>query len=1716
MAEDKKTFIQGKMNQDIDDRILPNGEYRSAQNIQVTTSEGSDVGSIQNILGNRGVSNPVLKNYDNLETIGCFFDEKNDRIFYFVTNFECPNPNSTGLVGGDNGPQTADQDVDIDNLFCGIFVVNKAESIELPNQPTLLVQGLFLNFSKTNLITGVNLIDDLLFFTDGLNQPRKINIKIAENNLNHYDRENKISVAKFAPFMPPLLLDYETTTLNGNPQATTTDDVGNITNVDPTSSMELSSQNDFPEDFLREKFVRFSYRYKFIDGEYSTIAPFTQVCFIPKTTSYSITKLQKVFKKGEIYFQNSTGIADGMVNNVTGVNLNIILPSKKIKTDLDIVAIEILYKESDNNLIRAVELKDLKDTDSSTGVYQYKYKSTLPYKTLPKEQLTRVYDNVPLSAKAQEIISNRVVYGNYVEQRKLPNQPGTAGLNFSVGSDAKYDNEASFGNADFNNYYLHKEYPFHSIKQRRTYEVGVVLSDKFGRQSPVLTSTLGVSSINVAAKDSNFNSSSWDVGTAGDVNSLGGVVSATSPGNENYCGDALTITFNEEIPNAYAKGTFIAINNLALESFVYTNNVYKTFFATDPILQGGPQGGSGVVLGTLFYYATNFIPTPGITDFLYLDPTFQTVLTGHNKAYMHSGFNVANNTAQIHEVNLNLTTGAVESVSIISESIFQSDLIGASAPVLVANAGDTVNTTQPTMAVTPIQEPQLNNPYSLGPNSFLLTISNFTQTGVFKVGDYLKGQDVDFVKIIFIDQQGVNGLFFIYTNGPASLLYKNYTGSSDAPVFDLEDVDKYSFYKYNLTPHGWYSYRVVVKQPEQEYYNVYTPGAISFDNDKDENKTYIPIASDSINKITRDIEFTNTQEVGLSTSKNRVYPKVVPDGLALGKQSNSDLLDVVSIGTAKEQGLKNDNDDVFDFIYESSKNTIIAQLPYGGDNDSNIIGTSVDSGFAGVDSQTIVSTPTNKDIKLKNQGKTLTWTDNGSNDAAYIASFAKGNYLKGKNKDLVKIIGPTAGIQSGDVFTVECDGAIDEVSLGLDTDPIPATIDVKIFNYKYGVQDKISIFETKPFESVLDIYYETSTAGLVHELNEALTFPTTTKQINFLDVTFNENIEYFDSSGAWTNEKICTLQLLDQFENELTAGPLLSQIDQTVGANNISTGCQIISQEGVMFNGETTNEGVEYFVIILDPDDNKFKIKPNPDIPQNFVYYPEDFFVKYNFIIQVTNTAGESEQIPVNNLNLGNTKPNTIASPSNFSTEGSLENPIVFTFNASNGSSNLDQNQKGLFFVCNNISGINNTSTLLGFDSDGNPESFTGVFVGQDDNGNYLDEFVPKRTILIDSSTNLPIPELVIDNFTGEISLTDLYTGFLSVDIDIRVIDSDDDGIKEFHDDNAAVVGGLSDIHHLHLTVTDGLIVIESDEIQNAGSALFNIDGVNINIFEQNSNSFSDYNNYWTSSMTLEQQEAGMTPIPIETFGIFLFSYVRRRYTNTASGISSTIVSVAYGLIIDENNIPVVKKYENVFEEQIGINNFNKRIYANHWLAKSQSDPVTSGIIQIGGHIFATEVDNDIFGGDALHLNQKTDIDSRDHFSENTESGLFQTPFSEGSVDTDKNFWKPDQVSGSTYGNLGDFEIDESNKPNIGYFAYYNSDNEEAGGVAKPLHRGGDYLSDKNMILQKANDKVIIGNVFYNVLYEIKTPSTTVLENPYNIVAEVELNKVFLCRDLEL
>ena len=53
MPEIKNTFIKSKMNKDLDDRLLSNGEYRDALNVNISRSEGDDVGALENVLGNK-------------------------------------------------------------------------------------------------------------------------------------------------------------------------------------------------------------------------------------------------------------------------------------------------------------------------------------------------------------------------------------------------------------------------------------------------------------------------------------------------------------------------------------------------------------------------------------------------------------------------------------------------------------------------------------------------------------------------------------------------------------------------------------------------------------------------------------------------------------------------------------------------------------------------------------------------------------------------------------------------------------------------------------------------------------------------------------------------------------------------------------------------------------------------------------------------------------------------------------------------------------------------------------------------------------------------------------------------------------------------------------------------------------------------------------------------------------------------------------------------------------------------------------------------------------------------------------------------------------------------------------------------------------------------------------------------------------------------------
>ena len=116
-----------------------------------------------------------------------------------------------------------------------------------------------------------------------------------------------------------------------------------LTSVSFTSNITLSNgdqliffpnpyyNNTYAGDstFLEDKFVRFSYRFKFEDNEYSLVAPFTQPCFIPKQDGYFMSKDTDSggVVTGDQTEASESSIVSFMENKVNSIDLQIPLPS---------------------------------------------------------------------------------------------------------------------------------------------------------------------------------------------------------------------------------------------------------------------------------------------------------------------------------------------------------------------------------------------------------------------------------------------------------------------------------------------------------------------------------------------------------------------------------------------------------------------------------------------------------------------------------------------------------------------------------------------------------------------------------------------------------------------------------------------------------------------------------------------------------------------------------------------------------------------------------------------------------------------------------------------------------------------------------------------------------------------------------------------------------------------------------------------------------------------------------------------------------------------------------------------------------------------------------------------------------------------------------------------------------------------------------------------
>ena len=347
MGEAKRNFIKGRMNKTVDERLVPDGEYIDALNIRLGSTEASEVGSVENAKGNTQITTLEYNGSPlspNARCIGALDDSANETVYWFV-----------------HDPANVD------------MIVSYNTALDLLKYHVISIQ--VLNFNPDYLITGVDKIDDLLFFTDNYNPPRKINV-----NRNYPQ-----------PF--------------GGPPPDTdgvTAEALNVIKAPPSAAPGLTlAEVGAGNNYLETRFLRFAYRYRYRDNEYSALSQFTDYAF-----------------ENEIFnLDSATNLNEGMRNrfNAAVVSFN--------AGGSEVTGVDVCFKLSTDPTIRVIERYKKSEQgwpDSSTQ--QITFTGQKIHTILPDAEILRLYDNVPKLAQAQTLMGNRLMYGNYVEQYDVDTQ----------------------------------------------------------------------------------------------------------------------------------------------------------------------------------------------------------------------------------------------------------------------------------------------------------------------------------------------------------------------------------------------------------------------------------------------------------------------------------------------------------------------------------------------------------------------------------------------------------------------------------------------------------------------------------------------------------------------------------------------------------------------------------------------------------------------------------------------------------------------------------------------------------------------------------------------------------------------------------------------------------------------------------------------------------------------------------------------------------------------------------------------------------------------------------------------------------------------------------------------------------------------------------------------------------------------------------------------
>jgi hypothetical protein len=382
MAIDK--IIPKGLSSDLDERLIKPGFMPDATNITLSEGGSGTANILKNCKGtipgeSLSTSDALLNIESGYYVIGEVSDPQRGFIYFFA--------------------------VDVERLTSYIYQYNVKTDIY-----RLVISDTRLGFRpeyfvKADVVNGAfqqdGKVQTILYFTDNVNPPRKINVDRAlagdYNLLNNEEWDYSVNSIKAASILPPRCR-FETT--------------------------EELQHNNF-----KKSAFQFATQVIYVDGEESAISPYSKL-------SYSkILNLHGV--ESDKYSDISSQVSIN-ADNTCVVNIN--LPQSLINTD-DVKKVRLIAREGNSgpffivdefnpnqDLTKSVYGQNISVYSSSSKEYRF-FNDTLG-SIVPSFTEDKLYDNVPLQARSQTVVGNRLMYGNYTEGRPNVNVRGQINVEY--------------------------------------------------------------------------------------------------------------------------------------------------------------------------------------------------------------------------------------------------------------------------------------------------------------------------------------------------------------------------------------------------------------------------------------------------------------------------------------------------------------------------------------------------------------------------------------------------------------------------------------------------------------------------------------------------------------------------------------------------------------------------------------------------------------------------------------------------------------------------------------------------------------------------------------------------------------------------------------------------------------------------------------------------------------------------------------------------------------------------------------------------------------------------------------------------------------------------------------------------------------------------------------------------------------------------------------